>query len=81
MEAHGLIAMERHVFYAPKWPAIAVAISALLALAAAVASLFWNAPMPVAIAGYVIGCIVSVASASTHRALENKERSKILFNS
>lgn len=60
----------------PLWPALAVGGAALVAVGSAVASLVWaDAPLvPLAIAGYVIGCIAAVALASTHRALENRVR-------
>lgn len=64
---------------APVWPAIAVCVVALTALGCAVASLRLGAPIMVPIAGYVAGCILSVAFASTHRALENRERSNPRF--
>ena len=64
---------------APKWPMLTTCAAGLVALGAAVAGVLGVLPWPAAVVGYVFGCVIAVATASVHRALENKEKSNPQF--
>jgi hypothetical protein len=58
---------------------VATCASALVAVGLAVACLVHALDWYYAIAGYILGCIAAVATASVHRALENKQRANPQF--
>ena len=71
-------AVTHEVVRAPKWPAAAAAGTAILAAVGGVVCQFVaenDDIVVVALAGYILGCIATVILASTHRALENRQRS------
>ena len=73
VDATAAVRMGTPVF-APKWPALGTALAGLVAVACAVFAWKASDPTVVAIVGYVVGCIVAVALASAHRAMEQRQR-------
>ena len=78
----GAFAVAVGTLTAPKWPMVATCVAAVVAIGAAVTSLLSDdreTIIVMGIAGYLVGCVVAVATASAHRALENKIRSNPMF--
>lgn len=65
--------------YVPRGPAVVTLALAIVAGACAVLGATQPVSWLVPLAGYVMGCIGTVAGASVHRSLENKRRSNPRF--